>query len=211
MRVRTEARRRAILDAARFVFEEQGFERATMSAISERLGGSKATLYGYFPSKEELFVACIEEEIEAEASEVLDTVRGISDVREALEAFGREFIVKSTSARPIAMYRMIATLPLESPVGRSFYERGLRQGWIRFCIYLEELMAAGKLRKANAWVAAMHLKGMLEGEWIDRRILNALPDELDPHTVDRTAREAVDAFLRAYGPEAAVESQRKTA
>ena len=57
MRVKTPARREAILAVAADVFKEMGFEGASMAEISARIGGSKATLYGYFKSKEELFVA----------------------------------------------------------------------------------------------------------------------------------------------------------
>ena len=59
MRVKTEAKRDAIVRAASEVFREMGFEGASMSEIAARAGGSKATLYGYFSSKEELFVAVI--------------------------------------------------------------------------------------------------------------------------------------------------------
>jgi AcrR family transcriptional regulator len=41
------------------VFLEAGFEAASMAQIAQRVGGSKATLYGYFPSKESLFVAAV--------------------------------------------------------------------------------------------------------------------------------------------------------
>jgi len=185
------------------VFEEQGFERATMSAISQRLGGSKATLYSYFPSKEELFVACIEEDIDTESGEIVDGLRAIPDLREALLFFARAYLAKTTGARPIAIYRMVATQPLESDVGLRFYERSLKQAWLKFCVYFEEQMAAGRLRKGgNAWVMAMHFKGMVEAEHVERRMLNALPDELDEQTIQRVTRDAVDAFLRAYGPDA---------
>jgi len=202
LRTRTEARRLAIIEAARSVFLEHGFERASMSQISERLGGSKATLYGYFKSKEELFLATVEQGIEVESGELIAAIRRIPDTRKALETFGRSYVEKATGARPIAVYRMIANLPADSGVGLTFYERGLRQGWIMFCLYVEDLIAAGQLRPCTAWVAAMHLKGMLEGEFVERRLLNALPRELDRQTIERVARDAVDAFLRAYGPEA---------
>ena len=55
VRVKTADRRQAILEVAHDVFQEMGFERASMAVISRRLGGSKGTLYGYFRSKEELF------------------------------------------------------------------------------------------------------------------------------------------------------------
>jgi len=209
LRVRTEARRRAIVEAARAVFEEQGFERASMAAISQRLGGSKATLYGYFKSKEELFVACVELDIAGEAEAVAEGIRAIPDVRDALLYLGREFLRRVTSARPIAIARMIAGLPAESRIGLTFYERGLRQAWIRISIWLGEQMLAGNLRRANGWVMTMHLKGLLEGEFVERRMLNALPDELDNRTVERVAEDAVDAFLRAYGPQSvAYEAER---
>ena len=51
MRVRTQARRDTIIEAAIQLFEEAGYEGASMSELARRLGGSKATLYGYFPSK----------------------------------------------------------------------------------------------------------------------------------------------------------------
>ncbi|OYW88264.1 MAG: TetR family transcriptional regulator, partial [Sphingobium sp. 32-64-5] len=54
MRVRTDDRRQAILDVATEMFREVGYARASMAAISARIGGSKGTLYGYFKSKEEL-------------------------------------------------------------------------------------------------------------------------------------------------------------
>ena len=55
MKTKTEAKRQAILKAAAEVFRKVGFERASMSEIRARIGGSKATLYNYFPSKEKLF------------------------------------------------------------------------------------------------------------------------------------------------------------
>lgn len=55
MRTKSDEKRQAILDVAAEVFREAGFERASMSEICTRVGGSKATLYNYFPSKEELF------------------------------------------------------------------------------------------------------------------------------------------------------------
>ena len=204
MRVRTEARRRAILEAARSVFAEQGFDRATMAEISGRLGGSKTTLYSYFPTKEDLFVACVQEEIEADTGEMINEVRAIGDLREAFERFGKHYLATATGPRPIANYRMVAGMPAESGVGRRFYEEGLRRAWLRLTTFLEEQIAAGRLRAADPWVMTMHLKGMLESELIDQRLLNAGP-EPDRATIARRASDAAEAFLRAYGPEDAPE------
>lgn len=52
-----EARRAAILEAAREMIDESGFDGVTMSALAERAGLSKGTLYLYVRTKEELFLA----------------------------------------------------------------------------------------------------------------------------------------------------------
>lgn len=51
--------RARIIDAALDVFAAQGFAGATMAAIGERAGLGTASLYRYYPSKEELFAAVI--------------------------------------------------------------------------------------------------------------------------------------------------------
>ncbi len=56
MKVKREARREAMLAVALDLFREVGFEAASMSQIAARVGGSKATLYNYFSSKEELLL-----------------------------------------------------------------------------------------------------------------------------------------------------------
>ena len=48
MRVRNEEKRLEIIRIAAELFDELGYERTSMSTIAARVGGSKATLYGYF-------------------------------------------------------------------------------------------------------------------------------------------------------------------
>src|SRR5687767_15487376 len=67
MRVRTEEKRLEIMRIAGELFDELGYERTSMSAIAARVGGSKATLYGYFASKEELLRAVLDQAVNEEA------------------------------------------------------------------------------------------------------------------------------------------------
>ena len=61
------ARRKAILATAREMFLDQGYKPVSMSAIAARLGGSKTTLWSYFPSKPVLFMAVAEDLVDAYA------------------------------------------------------------------------------------------------------------------------------------------------
>ncbi len=56
-----EAVRRGILDAARDLFVSEGFERVSLRKIAELVEYSPAAIYGYFPSKDDIFFALAEE------------------------------------------------------------------------------------------------------------------------------------------------------
>jgi AcrR family transcriptional regulator len=53
--------RARLLAAAAAEFARAGFERANVDGISLAAGYAKGTIYNYFPSKEELFLAVVEE------------------------------------------------------------------------------------------------------------------------------------------------------
>jgi AcrR family transcriptional regulator len=56
-----EAVRRAILDAARELFVREGFNNISIRKIAERIEYSPAAIYGYFPSKDDIYYALAEE------------------------------------------------------------------------------------------------------------------------------------------------------
>jgi len=56
-----ETTRARLLAAAAQEFARAGFERANVDGISLAAGYAKGTIYNYFPSKEELFLAVVEE------------------------------------------------------------------------------------------------------------------------------------------------------
>lgn len=56
-----EATRARLLTAAAAEFARAGFERANVDAISLGAGYAKGTIYNYFPSKEDLFLAVVQE------------------------------------------------------------------------------------------------------------------------------------------------------
>src|SRR5688500_5781981 len=104
MKVRTDAKRDEILEVARVAFLELGYERTSMAEIATRVGGSKATLYGYFPSKEALFMAIIAQLAERYISPALAQLEESheDDVRTALRRFGEQFLAFISSQEAIA-------------------------------------------------------------------------------------------------------------
>ena len=60
-RAKIERKERAILDAARGIFVEHGFDGARMSEIARRAGIGEGTIYGYYESKAELMLAVLQQ------------------------------------------------------------------------------------------------------------------------------------------------------
>src|SRR4029079_10804161 len=61
------SKRRQILDGARKMFMDLGFDGASMNEIARAAGVSKGTLYVYFADKSRLFEAMVEDEALAKA------------------------------------------------------------------------------------------------------------------------------------------------
>lgn len=81
------ARREEILDAARQVFSERGFEKARLDEIAEVAELGKGTIYNYFKSKEELFASVIVRGIKLFQDFVSDAVQNKSNPTEKIAAY----------------------------------------------------------------------------------------------------------------------------
>src|SRR4249919_3776788 len=93
-RVRTDEKRREIVKAAQELFEEHGFDRTSMSMISERVGGSKATLYGYFRSKEEILSAVLVYDVTEEADRLMNEILAAPNLRDGLVKLGFAYMMR---------------------------------------------------------------------------------------------------------------------
>ena len=210
MRVRTEEKRRESVDVASELFEEHGFERTSMSMISERLGGSKATLSGYFKSKEDLLRAVLVYDITEQADRLMNEFLSEKDIREGLIKLGTAYMMRRLAATPIANVRMVSNQPAGSTIGKEFYERVLGPAWKRLANRFKLLMDEGILRRADPWVAAMHWKGLNEWDMFEKRLLGAI-DGPDPELLKKSTVLAADAFLQLYGPDKAAAKKLKEA
>ena len=106
MRTKSETRRQAILETAAETFHERGFEATTMSEVASRLGGSKATLYSYFDSKEVLFVTVMLEKAKAHVSPVIEAFSGSPDIEKAVRRFALEYLSLILEPEILATKRM---------------------------------------------------------------------------------------------------------
>jgi len=87
-----EQRRQEIIAAAEKVFFKKGVDNATMDDVAEQAELSKATLYLYFVSKEEIYSAIFSKSQEALFKMIEKSTAKVTDTREKIAAFLSAFI-----------------------------------------------------------------------------------------------------------------------
>jgi len=198
MRVRTEAKREEILEIAAKAFIEMGYERASMAEISSRVGGSKTTLYGYFDSKEQLFLEVVKAVGEKHLADAFAELRRTSaDVRVALQRLGEKMIGFLVQPEALATQRMVIGEAGHSDIGQRFYEAGPGRGLEAVAAYLQAAMDGGRLRVADARIAARQLIALFEAETIPLRMLDVKVSTSRAH-IRQAIERALAVFLAAY-------------
>ena len=132
------AKRQQIIDGARRVFIDMGFDAASMNDITREAGVSKGTIYVYFASKEELFEALIEEERCAIFNDLYQALEQAGDVRDTLIRFGVALATKITSEKVTRAQRTVIGICERIPeLGARFYERGPKHGHAKLMAFLK--------------------------------------------------------------------------
>ena len=202
VRTKSDEKRRQIIRVASETFQELGFERTSMLTIAERMRGSKQTLYNYFGSKEELLRAVLAFDVGDVADQALQELSAEKSLRKGLARLGEIYLARQLAPQAISNMRIVATQPAESGIGEDFYRNILCGAWKRVADVFKGLMAEGQLRRADPWLAAMHFKGLVLQDLLERQLLNAAK-AVDPKEVEAAATHAADAFLKIYGNEGA--------
>lgn len=192
-------KRDAIVQAASEVFLELGFEGASMSQIAARVGGSKRTLYGYFPSKEELFIAFAQDTSDSYIDPMLDALtRSSGPVSQTLQRFGEDLLGFLCAPSSITIWQTIIGVSGRSDVGALFFNAGPEEGMQRMAEYLQQQMDLGLMRRGDATLAAKQLGALLEAQTLMPCLFGALKDPSPEYLRDATQR-AVELFLAGYG------------
>ncbi|WP_428241042.1 TetR/AcrR family transcriptional regulator [Gynuella sp.] len=199
MRVKSESRRLAIVDAAKQVFSETGFESASMNEIARRVGFSKATVYNYFSSKEEIFLSVMETFARRQLAEAFNTLEAESDLLPSLKSFSESYLQSITEPEMLALEKIVAHEAHRSKIGKFFYEHGPRRGLAKLENFLEQHMKKGNIYSVEPRVCAQHFLSLIVAEYYTPLFLNAI-ERPDLDELNASAARAVDVFLRAYCP-----------
>lgn len=199
------ARRKAFVDAARALFFANGYAGTTMSSIASKVGGSKTTLWTYFPSKEDLFAAVVDDIVQHYGAALRVALPVDEPVIDVLRRFGNVLMNTLVSSPLLALYRLVVGEAERFPhLSETFYARGPRPGKARLAAWMGEKMVLGELRIGDPMQAAYHFASLCQSGLYFQAVLG-LPEGQDRNP-DRIAAEidaAIDTFYRAWGPDGA--------
>ena len=138
------SKRRQILEGARKVFMDLGFDGASMGEIARAAGVSKGTLYVYFADKSRLFEAIVEEETLAQGK-VTFNFDPERDVTTTLTEFGQAYIQMLCRPGGGSATRTVMAIAERMPeVGRRFYNNVVAHTIARLAAYLEARTRSGR-------------------------------------------------------------------
>jgi TetR/AcrR family transcriptional regulator len=191
-----EGNERAILGAAEAVFAERGFGGATMAAIAALAGVPKPNVHYYFPTKERLYRAVVEQVLTAwlDAAHSFDTS---DDPAEALTAY---IGAKMDLARemPLSSRIWASEIMRGAPVIQDFLDTTLTQ-WVRSRErVVRKWIAQGKIKPIEPkflfymiWATTQHYANAAHEI---TSLEHGRP--LDDEAFERAKRQVVETILR---------------
>ncbi len=194
------AKRQQIMDGARRIFLQDGFDGASIGDIVRAAGVSKGTLYAYFPSKEKLFEALVIEDRRNQAEVLFTLDENDRDVARVLRRLGASFLDMLLQPDSLAFLRIVAGASAKFPaIGKAFFDAGPCYGTTRLGAYFERLTAQGVLRVDDPPLAARQFLDLCKTGIHLRMMLGdcTMPAREE---IDRNLDSAVKVFLAAYGP-----------
>jgi len=193
-------KRQAVLDAAKRLFPQFGFDGVSMEAIAAEAGVSKLTVYSHYGDKDALFSATIRAKCEEMLPPTLFQAAAKGPIRRQLTSIARAFFALVTSPEAIGMQRVMSTLmDTDSRLPQMFWEAGPQRVHDGFADFLRSRIAAGQLDIPDVDRASSQFFCLLKGE-LHARLVCGCPGDFGERDVDAHIKATVDLFLRAYAP-----------
>ncbi|MFT4121102.1 TetR/AcrR family transcriptional regulator [Bradyrhizobium sp.] len=191
------SKRRQILDGARKVFMDLGFDGASMGEIARAAAVSKGTLYVYFADKCALFEAILEQEA-LQHGQVVFNFDPARDAETTLKDFGQAYIHLLCRPGGGSAIRTVMAIAERMPdVGRRYYLRVLDKTINRLSDYLRVHVASGALDIDDCDLAASQFMELCKASLFLPFVFQAAPPPSEERMTD-VVDSATRMFLAAY-------------
>jgi AcrR family transcriptional regulator len=182
---RTEATRRALLDAARRIFARDGFEASRIEDIASATGHTRGAFYAHFSSKEDLFFALLEQDAGERLRGLRSMIERCSDSEDRMRTLRKFYVARVSDRQWVMLALEFKLFALRHPKLRARLARTHRR--IRESLKLEMI---GKLipeltqvRRQSREVRRVALEAVLNGL--------VLEHAYDPETISQLQATSV--------------------
>ena len=199
---RPEHRPEEIAAAALRVFAKRGLHQTTLDDVAKEAGVSKGTIYLYFKSKEELFIAAAQrvvptpEELPLGKTPPTITEKELSEfLRKAARTIYRRFCTPAYRA----FFSLMAAETLRHPEwGRLYFEKIVLAQNRRFAELFQQAEAQGAIRLIDFLLAARAFLGMFLTMALTQEHLGG--KHLTPFSEQHIVDSLIDIFLYGVRP-----------
>jgi TetR/AcrR family transcriptional repressor of mexJK operon len=198
---RSTRKRKAIMEAARAAFLQNGYLGTNMDEIATAAAVSKQTVYKHFSDKEQLFTEIIYDAMDRVIDELVAgatlAVDESDDVERDLVALARQLIASIWHPDVLRLRRLVIGEASRFPhLGETYFKQGFERGITAVATSIEQLAAAGRLRVDDPQLAAQHLAGLILWVPLNRAMFTG--DDQPPPDLDHYATAGVHAFIAGY-------------
>jgi AcrR family transcriptional regulator len=158
-----EMRKQQILDSALPIFSRKGFAATTTSEIAKAAGVAEGTIYNYFPTKRELFIAVIKN---------LIITMQLMELIDRLPGDGTPFFLKDILPDRINFAEndnvshimgLMSEIQRDPELKKLYAEQFLQPFFKKMEGSYGKMTASGKIRKMNPAIATRIMGGMIIG------------------------------------------------
>lgn len=189
-----EERRRQIIQEAIRCFADKGFRGTTVRDLASRVGITEAALYRYFPSKEALYQAIIDEKIAApDPVESVEAAARAGDDRAVFGTLARNFLEggdTDPSFLRILLYTGLEGHELSAP----FFAQRIRRVREFVAGYIAQRIRDGAFRPLDPVLGARAFLGMI----VDYLIVRQIFQQKDVYGEGHGPQQVADTFVSIF-------------
>lgn len=186
-----------ILSSAEQLFSSQGFEAASMSAIAQLAGVSKATIYYHFTTKQALYRAVLAQTCQVSATLLLDMEADPGSLEDKLERYARQHLATILEHEQFSRLILRELLENGPQRGQDLAQQGFGENFARLVNILRSAQAGGELRQdVDPAMAAVLIVAADVFFFETRDVLRHYPDVSFSDDPSRYSRMLVDILLR---------------
>ena len=197
LKPRSADKREEVLDIASENFLSKGFDGTSINVMAREAGISKESIYRYFGSKEDLFMAVVERELSFYGNGMLETTNNYEgeSLREALYKVAEATMGVVSTDRTLALRRLVFQMTaMGSKVGTHYYQAGpdvAYRNLVQLFAYYKPVSAYPIDKLSRYFLSIVLHRAVLQRECGVRG--NLSEDEIRAHCT-----EAVEDFLNAF-------------